>query len=96
MSTNTIKSEKTRFDARLSKEQKLFFERAATIGGYRSLTDFIILSAQEKAKEIIQERETVLASQKDCEVFFDAVMNADKPNQELILAAEQHSKYGSE
>jgi len=36
-----IKQEKARFDTRLSKEQKIFFERAARIGGYRSLTDNI-------------------------------------------------------
>ena len=47
---------KTRFDTRLPKEQKLLFERAAIIGGFRSLTDFILIAAQEKAKEIIRER----------------------------------------
>ena len=38
----TIKQEKARFDARLPKEQKQFFEKAALIGGYRNLTDFVI------------------------------------------------------
>lgn len=48
--------ERARFDARLTKEQKLFFEKAAYLGGFRSLTDFVVLTVQEKAKEIVQEK----------------------------------------
>jgi uncharacterized protein (DUF1778 family) len=92
MATNTMKKEKARFDTRLTKEQKLFFERAATIGGFRSLSEFIIWTVQEKAREIIREEESVLASQRDSEIFFNAMVNADKPNSELISAAEQYNK----
>lgn len=42
-----------RFNTRMSKDQKAFFERAAILGGYRSLTDFVMEAVQEKAKEII-------------------------------------------
>jgi uncharacterized protein (DUF1778 family) len=84
-------TQQARFDTRLSKEQKLFFERAATIGGYRSLTDFIILTVQEKAKEIIKENETILASERDNEVFFDAIMNPPKPTNDLIAAVEAYN-----
>ena len=90
------KQEKARFDARLSKEQKEFFEKAALIGGYRSLTDFIILTAQERAKEIIAEREQLLASQKDKETFFEAITNAVKPNEDLLSAARAYKSLSSE
>lgn len=90
------KQEMARFDARLSKEQKQFFEKAALIGGYRSLTDFIILTAQERAKEIIAEREQILASQKDCEIFFEAITNAVKPNKDLLSAARAYKSLSSE
>jgi uncharacterized protein (DUF1778 family) len=83
---------KARFDTRISKEQKLFFEKAALLGGYRSLSDFIILTAHEKAKKIIQESETIIASKKDSEVFFKALMNAEKPNQKLIAASKDYKK----
>jgi uncharacterized protein (DUF1778 family) len=83
--------EQARFDTRLSKEQKTFFERAASIGGYRSLTDFVILTVQEKAKQIIKEKEAVIASEKDSEVFFDAIMNPPKPNNDLIAAFEEYN-----
>jgi uncharacterized protein (DUF1778 family) len=96
MATGEIKKEKARLDIKLSKEQKLFFKRAATLGGYRSLTDFVILTVQEKAKKIVRESELVLATQKDSKIFFDAIMNADKPNNDLNTAAEKFKKMVSE
>lgn len=89
MSTKESTSKNARFDTRLPKEQKVFFERAARIGGYRSLTDFVIIAVQEKAKEIIAERERVVASEKDSELFFDAILNPKKPNKALINAADE-------
>jgi len=64
MATKDLNAEKSRFDTRLSKEQKALFERAARLGGYRSLTDFVILTIQEKAKIIIQENARLFASEK--------------------------------
>ena len=84
------KQEKARFDTRLPKEQKEFFERAARIGGYRNLTDFVILAVQEKAKEIISEKEQLLASKKDSEIFFDAITNSPKANKNLVNAANEY------
>lgn len=92
MATKEIKREKTRFDTKLSKEQKQFFERAAILGGYRSLTDFVISTVQEKAIEIVRERELVLATQKDSKIFFDAIMNPDKPNNDLNAAVKEFKK----
>jgi uncharacterized protein (DUF1778 family) len=65
-------------------------QRAARLGGFRSLTDFVVLTVQKRAKEIIQEREQVIASQKDSEIFFDAIMNAGKPNKNLSEAANDY------
>jgi uncharacterized protein (DUF1778 family) len=92
MATKISEDEKVRFDTRLPKEQKLFFERAVAIGGYRNLADFIILAAQEKAKEIIKERETIIASKTDSEIFFDAIMKTSRPNKSLTLASKEYKK----
>ncbi|MET4081615.1 uncharacterized protein (DUF1778 family) [Pedobacter sp. UYP30] len=91
MATIALNNDKARFDTRLSKEQKEFFERAALIGGYRSLTDFVVLTVQEKAKEIISEREQIIASKKDSEIFFDAITNAPKPNKNLVQATIEYN-----
>lgn len=90
MATEESKQEKTRFDMHLSKEQKELFERAASIDGYRSLTDFVILAVQEKAKKIIAEQEQIIASKRDSEVFFNAIINSPKANDELINAVSEY------
>ncbi|GEN74845.1 type II toxin-antitoxin system TacA family antitoxin [Chryseobacterium hagamense] len=88
--------EHARFDARLSKEQKDFFEKAASLGGFRSLTDFVILTVQEKAKEIIQEKEQIIASEKDSRIFFEAVTKPAKPSENLKNALEEYNAFISD
>jgi uncharacterized protein (DUF1778 family) len=88
--------EKARFDAKIPKAQKQLFEYAASLGGFRTLTDFIINAVQEKANTIIQEHNTILASEKDCEIFFDAIMNPPGPNQKLRDAAERYKLFMQE
>ncbi len=90
MAATDLNQEKARFDTRLTKEQKVVFERAARLGGYRSLTDFVVLTVQEKAKEIIAESEQIIASQKDSEIFFDAITNSPKANKNLSKAAKEY------
>lgn len=92
METKAINEEKARFDTRLPKKQKVFFERAASLGGFRSLTDFVISATQEKAKLIISDWEKVIESEKDSEIFFDAIVNAGKPNESLIEAAKHYNE----
>lgn len=79
-------TENARFDTKLPKSQKIQFEYAASIGGYRSLTDFIITSAQEKANEIIQKHEQIITSERDRQVFFEAMLNPAEPNEKLKKA----------
>ena len=81
-----------RFDARLSQTQKIYFEKAAQLGGYRNLTEFILSSVMEKAKAIISENEQVIASQRDSEVFFQAIFQQTKPNQALMEAANEYNQ----
>ena len=92
MEAKTKKNKRARFDARLPEEQKVFFERAARLGGFRSLTDFVIVAAQEKANQIVKENDSILASKRDQEIFFDAILNPDKPNKELRSAAKRYKE----
>jgi uncharacterized protein (DUF1778 family) len=91
----TTKKEQARFDARLHKDQKEFFEKAAYLGGYRNLTDFIILTVQEKANEIIKEKEQIIASERDSQIFFDAVTNPQQPSKTLKKAVEDYIDFTS-
>lgn len=89
MAAKESNTKNARFDTRLPKEQKVFFEKAARLGGYRNLTDFVVMAVQEKAKQIISEKERIIASQKDSEIFFNALMNPKEPNEELSKAANE-------
>jgi uncharacterized protein (DUF1778 family) len=82
-----------RFDTRLSKEQKEYFEYAAKLGGYRTLSEFMIHSAQETAKRIIKEHDHLLKTAEDRELFFAELLNPGMPNNELKQAAEDYVKY---
>jgi len=92
---STAIKEQARFDARLSKEQKQFFEKAAYLGGFRNLTDFIMLTVQEKAKEIIKEKEQVIVSERDSQLFFDAITNPKKPSATLKKALDDYNVFVS-
>lgn len=90
---STTVKEHARFDARLPKEQKQFFEKAAYLGGFRNLTDFIISTVQEKAKEIIKEKEQTIASERDSEIFFNAITNPNTPSKTLKNALEDYNTF---
>lgn len=90
---STAINEQARFDARLPKDQKQFFEKAAFLGGYRSLTDFIFRTVQEKAKEIIKEKEQIIASERDSQIFFDAITNVKEPSKTLKDALNDYNSF---
>jgi len=85
-------TERARFDTRLPKEQKDFFEYAASLGGYRTLTEFVISSAQKQANEIVENHSKILASKRDQEIFFNALINPEKPNEDLKNAMTKYNK----
>ena len=85
-------TDKARFDARLSKEQKELFEYAASLGGFRTLSEFVIFSAQQQADSIVEKHRTILASNKDRAIFFDAIMNPGVPGDSLKKAAKRYQK----
>jgi uncharacterized protein (DUF1778 family) len=85
------KEQKTaRFDAKLTLEQKELFLQAAALKGFRSLTDFVVSTVQEKAQSIIKEHSTILASEKDKDIFFEALLNPKEPSAKLIEAAKKY------
>ena len=84
--------EMTRFDTRLTNEQKEFFEYASKLGGFRSLTEFVLRAVQAKAEEIVEEHNQIIASKRDQEVFFDFVFKGKAPNKELKSALKDYNK----
>jgi len=52
-----------------------------------TLNQFIIQSALEKAQSILEQERVLNLTQKDAEIFFQAIENPPQPNEELIKAA---------
>jgi|APHig6443718053_1056840.scaffolds.fasta_scaffold566087_1 uncharacterized protein (DUF1778 family) len=87
-----MKTSLARFDTRLPEDQKEYFEYAAGLGGYRTLTEFVISSVQQKADEIVEKHRIFLATEKDQKIFFHAVMNPPAPNKRLLAAVKKYNK----
>ncbi len=84
--------QQARFDTRLTKSQKEFFELAAKISGFKSLSEFVIHSTQQVANSIVEKHNAILATEKDRNVFFDTLVNPPKPNKSLKEAAKNYQK----
>ena len=89
---NYAKTQQARFDARLTKSQKEFFELAAKISGFKSLSEFVIHSTQQAASSIVEKHNAILATEKDKKIFFDALVSSPKPNKALKEAAKHYHK----
>ena len=79
-----------RLEARISPEQKRLFERAADLQG-RTLTEFVIRSTQEAAREAIREHELMSLTARDTKAFVKALLKPPAPSARLKRAAERYN-----
>ncbi|MGA3024369.1 MAG: DUF1778 domain-containing protein [Bryobacteraceae bacterium] len=80
-----------RLEARITDDQKALFQHAADLTG-RSLTDFVLSSAQEVAARTIREREVLTLSGLDRQAFLDALLNPPPPSRRLRQAASRFKR----
>jgi len=83
------KSKAYRFDARLNEEQKVLIQRAADLEG-RTMTDFVLHSAELAAERAIEERAILILSARETEAFVDAILNPVQPGSVLRAAARYY------
>ena len=88
MESQAHKSE--RIELRVSSADKRIFKKAQKLSGDKSFSSFIIRVVKKQAEEIVAKNDRILASDKDREVFFDAVFNSTGPNQNLVEAARRY------
>jgi len=84
-------SRSDRLEARVSKDQKELFQRAADILGL-TLTDFMISSMHNAAVRAIQEQEMMQLTGRDREVFLEALQNPPAPSEKLQQAAKRYKQ----
>ncbi|MCA9410418.1 MAG: DUF1778 domain-containing protein [Candidatus Omnitrophica bacterium] len=86
------KQEKSeRLEARITRDQKELFKRAAQIQG-RSLTDFLVQAASDAANRVVQEEHILNLAREDQEALVNALLNPPKPNARLKAAVEDYRK----
>ena len=78
-----------RLEARVTKEQKALFVRAAELQG-RSLTDFLVASAQAAAMETVRTHDAMRLSERDREAFVSALLTPPSPARTLEQAAKRY------
>jgi uncharacterized protein (DUF1778 family) len=94
MATARSGNKRERLEARITPEQKALFQRAADLAG-RSLTDFVVGSAQAAAEEIIRTHQVLELTARETEAFSAALRNPPAPNERLRAAADRYRARGS-
>jgi uncharacterized protein (DUF1778 family) len=87
----TVDLKHSRFELRISQDEKMIFERASKISGHKTLASFVTSIVKKQAKEIIEEHDRILVSEKDKELFFNTILANNQPNEKLIQAAKKYS-----
>lgn len=88
----TASNRTERLGARVPAQVKAILQRAADLTG-RSLTDFIIASAQAAAEETIRQHEVVQLSVDDSRRLAEALLNPPAPNAELRAAFVEYRTF---
>ena len=83
------KSRNARLEARVSSDQKDFFQRAATLTG-RTLSELVIDSTQEAAARIVQEHEVIRLSREEQVAFVNALLNPAEPGVRIKSAVQSY------
>jgi uncharacterized protein (DUF1778 family) len=80
-----------RFDARLNEEQKVLIQRAADLEG-RTMTDFVIHSAEAAAEQTIERRGVLILTARESQAFAEAILNPAEPGPRLRKAAREYRR----
>lgn len=88
MTTNSERKD-TRLVARTSSEIQEIIQRAADYSG-ATLSQFIIDSAMERARNVIEQTETLHLSMAGTDALFAALENPPKANAKLLEAAKHY------
>ncbi|MBI1868046.1 MAG: DUF1778 domain-containing protein [Methylocystis sp.] len=84
-----IRSERLGF--RVDEPTKVLIERAAQLER-RKLTDFCMTALSEAARRTIAGHETIVLSDRDRAVFFDALVSPPQPSERLRRAFAAHKR----
>jgi uncharacterized protein (DUF1778 family) len=80
-----------RLEARVSPDVHALIKRAAELQG-RSITDFVVSTAQEAAQKVIEQSEVIRLSLADQQCFANALIAPPAPNPALQRAFQRRGE----
>ncbi len=83
-------SKDERIELRVSSTDKRIFKKAQKLSGDKSFSSFVVRIVKKEAEAIVSKNNQIIATEKDRQVFFDAVFGNVKPNQNLVEAAKRY------
>ncbi len=91
MTNADVKTRDARLEARMTMDQKALLQHAATLSG-RTLSEFVVASAQAAAARVIEEHETIRLSRVEQVAFVSALLEPRAPSARLRKAAAKYRK----
>jgi uncharacterized protein (DUF1778 family) len=79
-----------RIELRLSASEKEIFQKAQELSGDKSFSSFVVRVVKKEAEKIISNHNRIIDSERDREIFFNAVFADQEPNQNLRDAADRY------
>jgi uncharacterized protein (DUF1778 family) len=80
-----------RIVSRIPRVNRVVIEKAAAVYG-ATINQFIVQSALDRASEILEREELLRLSERDAQLFLQALDKPPLPNQKLINALDQHTR----
>jgi uncharacterized protein (DUF1778 family) len=84
-----------RLEVRVSVAQKSLLQHAAALSG-RTLSEFVVTSAQDAARQVIAEHESIRLSREEHLAFVQALLQPPEPNARLKRAAKAYLRSGGQ
>ena len=88
--TKRVKKE-ARLEARVTTEQKQLMERAASLRG-QNLTEFMVAVLAEAATQIVKDSELITLTDRDRQVFVEALLNPPIPSPQSYADAQWYKQ----
>jgi uncharacterized protein (DUF1778 family) len=80
-----------RLEARISPTQKTILQRAAALSG-RTLSEFVVASAQQAASKVIEDHELIRLSRGEQTAFVKSLLTSPAPGSALLKAAAAYKR----
>ena len=84
-----------RLEVRVSAAQKSLLQHAAALSG-RTLSEFVVTSAQDAARQVIAEHESIRLSREEQLAFVQALLQPPEQNARLKRAAKAYLRRGGQ